>query len=65
MFGLISFFTLGKTCAFLGNDYDFMHGRKRERRPRIWLREKVKEEIINLIENEDVTTFFCGRNRRI
>jgi len=51
---------MGKICAFLGNDYDFMHGRKRERRPRIWLKEKVKEQIINLIENEDVTTFFVG-----
>lgn len=51
---------MDKTCAFLGNDYDFMHGRKRERRPRIWLREKVKEEIINLIENEDVTEFLVG-----
>ncbi len=51
---------MGKICAFLENNYDFMHGRKRERRARVWLREKVKEQIINLIENEDVTTFFVG-----
>lgn len=51
---------MGKTCAFLGNDYDFMSGRKRIRRPKPELKLKIQEQIINLIENEDVDTFLVG-----
>lgn len=51
---------MGKVCAFLGNDYSFMRGRKRERRPDFILQNKVKEKIIELIENENVTDFLVG-----
>ena len=51
---------MSKTCAFLGNDYDFMSGRKRIRRPKPELKEKIKAQIINLIENKDVDTFLVG-----
>ena len=51
---------MGKTCAFLGNDYDFMRGRKRERRPRFMVKEQVKEQIVKLIETEGVTDFLVG-----
>ena len=54
------YFVLEKTCAFLGNDYDFMSGRKRIRRPNLGLREKIEEKIINLIEKENVTNFLVG-----
>lgn len=60
MFGLIGVVKMGKTCAFFGNDYDFMHGWKRERRPKPELKEKIKTQIINLIENENVDTFLVG-----
>lgn len=51
---------MSKICAFLGNDYDFMRGRKRERRTDYALKEKIKEQIINLINNENVTQFLVG-----
>ena len=51
---------MSKTCAFLGNNYDFMSGRKRIRRPNPELKEKIKAQIINLIENENVDTFLVG-----
>ena len=60
LFGLKGCFGLSKICAFLGNDYDFMRGRKRERRPDYALKEKIKEQIINLINNENVTKFLVG-----
>lgn len=47
-------------CAFFGNDYDFMNGRKRERRPKQQVKDCIKEQIIKLIENEGVDTFFVG-----
>ena len=51
---------MSKTCAFLGNDYDFMSGRRRIRRPNQELKLKIQAQIINLIENEDVDTFLVG-----
>ena len=54
------YFVLGKTCTFLGNDYDFICGRKRIRRSDLELREKIEEKIINLIEKENVTNFLVG-----
>lgn len=60
MFGLIGFFTLGKTCAFLGNDYDKICGKPCWHRTPERLKERIKAEIINLIENEDVTEFLAG-----
>ena len=51
---------MNKTCAFLGNDYDFMSGRKRIRRPKPELKEKIKAQIIDLIENKNVDTFLVG-----
>ena len=53
-------FGLNKTCAFLGNDYDFTHGKKRLRRPDLALRLRVQAQIVDLIENEDVDTFLVG-----
>ena len=37
-----------------------MSGRKRIRRPKPELKEKIKAQIINLIENENVDTFLVG-----
>jgi len=37
-----------------------MSGRKRLRRPNAALKEKIRKEIINLMENEKVTTFLVG-----
>lgn len=51
---------MGKVCAFLGNDYDFVWRRRREHKPNKQVQEKVREQIINLIENEDVSIFFVG-----
>lgn len=51
---------MSKICAFLGNDYDVILGVKNPHIPNKLLKEKIKEQIINLIENEDVTTFFVG-----
>ncbi|MBQ7660069.1 MAG: hypothetical protein IJS26_04980 [Alphaproteobacteria bacterium] len=51
---------MNKTCAFLGNDYDFTHGKKRLRRPDLALRLRVQAQIVDLIENEDVDTFLVG-----
>lgn len=51
---------MGKVCAFLGNDYDSMSGRTRIRRPNQQVKDCLKEQIINLIENEDVDTFLVG-----
>lgn len=48
---------MGKTCAFLGNNYD-KHRSSHYTPPN--LKEKLEKEIINLIENQDVTTFFVG-----
>ncbi|MBQ7633844.1 MAG: hypothetical protein IJS88_07015 [Alphaproteobacteria bacterium] len=52
---------MGKTCAFFGNDYDFMHNRKRERRPKPELKELIKKQAIRLIEKENVTDFLVGQ----
>lgn len=51
---------MSKTCAFLGNDYDKVCGRKCGHNTPHNLKEHVKEEIIKLIEQEDVNTFFVG-----
>lgn len=54
------FYVLGKVCAFLGNNYDkfgfieFGHPTPKG------LKARVRQEIINLIENEDVDTFLVG-----
>ena len=52
---------MGKTCAFFGNDYDFMHGRKRVRCPNLKLKELIKKQAIRLIEQENVTDFLVGQ----
>ena len=44
----------------MGNDYDFVSGRRRLRRPKPELKLKIQEQIINLIENKDVDTFLVG-----
>ena len=51
---------MSKTCAFLGNDYDKILGRKSGHNTPPNLKERIKAEIINLIENEDVTEFLVG-----
>ncbi|MCM1296222.1 MAG: SLOG family protein [Muribaculaceae bacterium] len=51
---------MGKVCAFLGNDYDFMSGWTRHHTPNENIKTRLREQIINLIENEDVSTFFVG-----
>ena len=51
------FALLIKTCAFLGNDYDFVFKKRRWYNSDATLREKIKEQIIYLIENEGVTRF--------
>lgn len=51
---------MGKVCAFLGNDYDFMSGWTRHHTPNESIKARLREQIINLIENEDVSTFLVG-----
>lgn len=51
---------MSKTCAFLGNDYDKICGKPCWHRTPEGLKERIKAEIINLIENEDVTEFLVG-----
>ena len=51
---------MGKVCAFLGNDYDTVCGRKYPHSTPPNLKEKIKKQIINLIENENVTEFWVG-----
>ena len=51
---------MGKICAFLGNDYDKICGKPCWHRTPEGLKERIKAEIINLIENEDVTEFLVG-----
>lgn len=48
---------MGKTCAFLGNNYD-KYSSSHHTPPK--LKEQLKKEIINLIENENVDTFLVG-----
>jgi uncharacterized phage-like protein YoqJ len=60
LFGLNGSLFLNKTCAFLGNDYDTILGRKCGHNTPTSLKERIKEEIINLIENEGVTEFLVG-----
>ena len=51
---------MGKTCAFLGNNYDkFLNINLGHRTPPN-LKARIREEVINLIENEDVDTFLVG-----
>ena len=51
---------MGKTCAFLGNNYDkFLDINLGHRTPPN-LKARIREEVINLIENEDVDTFLVG-----
>ncbi len=47
---------MGKVCSFLGNDYKFT---ATETKRKI-IKEKLKEQIINLIKNENVDTFLVG-----
>ncbi len=58
--GLKAELKLHNVCAFLGNDYDFLFGRKRIRRSNSELIQKVQEHIVRLIENEGVDQFFVG-----
>lgn len=51
---------MSKTCAFLGNDYDKIFGRWCGHNTPPNLKERIREQIINLIENEDVDTFLVG-----
>ena len=60
MVGLIGFINLGKTCAFLGNDYDKILGKKCGHRTPPGLKVRIREQAVNLIENEDVDTFLVG-----
>ena len=51
---------MGKTCAFLGNNYDkFLNINLGHHTPPN-LKARIREEVINLIENEDVDTFLVG-----
>ena len=51
---------MGKTCAFLGNNYDkFLNVNLGHHTPPN-LKARIREEVINLIENEDVDTFLVG-----
>lgn len=50
LYGLIGWLILSKVCAFLGNDYDFMSGRSRLRRPNEPLKEKIKEQIDKMVK---------------
>jgi uncharacterized phage-like protein YoqJ len=58
--GLIGFTSVGKTCAFLGNDYDKILGMKCGHRTPPGLKAQIREQAVNLIENEDVDTFLVG-----
>ncbi len=49
-------FQMSKTCAFLGNDYQWTKNSS----DRNALIEKVKEQIFKLIDEEDVDTFLVG-----
>lgn len=49
-------FQMSKTCAFFGNDYQWTKNSS----DRNALIEKVKEQILKLIDEEDVDTFFVG-----
>lgn len=60
MVGLIGFTSVGKTCAFLGNDYDKILGMKCGHRTPPGLKAQIREQAVNLIENEDVDTFLVG-----
>lgn len=60
LFGLKGCFSLSKICAFFGNDYDLIYGRTRRRCPNLSLKEKIKKQVINLINNESVDTFLVG-----
>lgn len=51
---------MSKTCTFLGNDYDKICGKPCWHHTPEGLKERIKAEIINLIENEDVTEFLVG-----
>lgn len=56
----MAFYVLGKTCAFLGNNYDKVLDVKVGHRTPQGLKEQICKEIINLIENEKVDTFLVG-----
>lgn len=51
---------MNKTCAFLGNDYDFVWRKRRTHNTPDNLKEQIREQIINLIENEGVSNFLVG-----
>ncbi len=58
--GLIGLMLVGKICAFLGNNYDKILNIKLMHSTPPNLKEKIRREIINLIENENVDTFWVG-----
>lgn len=60
MVGLIGSFVLGKTCAFLGNNYDKFSNIKLGHCTPPNLKQCLRSKIINLIENENVDTFLVG-----
>lgn len=49
-----------KTCAFFGNDYDFIWRGKRNEQRNPQVRERVKEQVVKLIEDKAVDTFLVG-----
>ena len=51
---------MGKTCAFLGYDYDKILGMRCGHRTPPGLKARIREQAVNLIENEDVDTFLVG-----
>ena len=51
---------MSKTCAFLGNDYDTILGRRCGHNTPSGLKERIRAEIIKLIKDEDVTEFLVG-----
>ena len=51
---------MGKICAFLGNSYDKFLNLKIGHNTPPNLKARIREEVINLIEHEDVDTFLVG-----
>ena len=51
------FYVLGKVCAFLGNNYDKFWIIEFGHHTPVCLKARIRQEIINLIKNEDVDTF--------
>ena len=51
---------MGKVCAFLGNNYDKFGIIEFGHPTPVGLKARIRQEIINLIENKDVDTFLVG-----